>query len=98
MKAATTEPSTHARIHVKTVHMYEDSNFVSVHTHTTNMSFSNFLLADTFWFRKITTDPHILTHINEDKMHQEVKIYISEFISDSYEHIPVAYVTMHCMI
>jgi len=27
----------------------------------------------------------------------KLKFFISEQISDSYEYIPVAYVTMHCM-
>ena len=52
------------------------------------------LLADPFWLRKITTDPHILAHVNigcpEDR-HPKLKIYISELILDSFEHIPVAY-------
>ena len=26
--------------------------------------FQNFLLADPLWLRKITTDPHILAHVN----------------------------------
>ena len=33
-----------------------------------------------------------------DDRHPELKIYISELILDSYEYIPVAYVTMHCVI
>jgi len=28
----------------------------------------------------------------------ELQIYISELISDSYQYIPVAYVTVHCIV
>jgi hypothetical protein len=60
----------------------------------------SFLLADPFRLRKIATNPHILAHVNIaclDDWYPQLKIYISELILDSYEHIPVAYVTMHCM-
>jgi len=30
--------------------------------------------------------------------HPNLKIYISELTIDGYQHIPVAYVTMQCMI
>ena len=30
--------------------------------------FQKFLLADPFWLRKITTDPHILAHVNSVRM------------------------------
>jgi hypothetical protein len=59
------------------------------------------LLADPFWLRKITTDPHILAHVNAecpDDKYPKLIIYISEMILDSYEYIPAAYVTMHSMI
>jgi len=59
------------------------------------------LPADLFWLRKITTDPHILDHANiefTDDRYSKLQIYVSELILDSYEYIPVVYVTMHCMI
>ena len=58
------------------------------------------LLADPLWLQKITTDPHILVHINTecaDDRYSKIKHYISEAILDSYEYISVAYVTMHCI-
>jgi len=46
-----------------------------------------FLLADPFWLRKITTDPHILAQVNTeclDDTHQKLKkTYLSELILDS---------------
>jgi hypothetical protein len=51
--------------------------------------------------QKITTDPHILAHVNivcPDDRYPKLKIYISELILDSYKYITIAYVTMHCMI
>jgi hypothetical protein len=60
-----------------------------------------FLLADAFWLQKITTDPHILAHINivcPDDRYLKLKFYTSELILDSYKYIPEAYITMHCMI
>jgi len=59
------------------------------------------LLADPFCFRKITTDPHILAHVNvecPDDSYPKLKIYVSELISHSYKYIPVSYVTMRCML
>jgi hypothetical protein len=56
---------------------------------------------DPSWIQKITTDPHILAHVDMeflDERYPKLKIYISEMILDSYEHIPVAYVKMHCAI
>jgi hypothetical protein len=44
------------------------------------------LLAKPFWLRKITTDPHILTHVNTVRPYDsypKLKIYISELILDS---------------
>jgi hypothetical protein len=57
--------------------------------------FPTFLLADTFWLRKITMYPHILAHVNI--LSPKLKIYVSEFISDGYEHIPIAWRKMYCM-
>jgi hypothetical protein len=60
-----------------------------------------YLLADPFRLRKITTDPHILAHVNKEctgDRYPKLKICISELISDSDEYISIAYVTMHCMI
>ena len=60
--------------------------------------FRKSLLANPFWLRKITTDPHILVHVNveyRDDRDPKLKIYISELILDSYEYIPVAYITMY---
>jgi len=56
---------------------------------------------DPFCLRKITTDPHILVHVNVEcavDKEPRLKIYISELISDSYEYITVAYVTIKCII
>jgi hypothetical protein len=61
----------------------------------------HFLLMDTFWFQKITLDPHILAHVNTvclDDRCPKLNICISELILHSYEHIPVTYKTMHSMI
>ena len=41
--------------------------------------FQTFLLVDTFWFRKITTDPHILAYVHAeclDDRYTKLKIYI----------------------
>jgi hypothetical protein len=46
-------------------------------------------------------DPHSLAHVNiecSDDRYPKLKIYVSELILDGYESIPVAYITMHCMI
>jgi hypothetical protein len=59
------------------------------------------LLADPFWLGKIITDPLILAHVNvacPDDGYTKLEIYVLDLISDSCEYIPVAYVTMHCMI
>jgi hypothetical protein len=56
---------------------------------------------DTFWVKNITTDPQIFALPNKecpDDRYPKLKIYISEMILDSYEHIPVAYVKTHCTI
>ena len=59
-----------------------------------------FLIADPFWFRKITADPHIISHVNvecPDDRYTKLKICISVLILESYECMPVAYVEMRCM-
>jgi hypothetical protein len=60
-----------------------------------------FLVADLFWLRKITTDPHILPHVNtecSDDRYPKLKIYISELILDIYEYISLTCVALNCMI
>jgi hypothetical protein len=62
-----------------------------------------FLVADPSWVQEITMVPYILDHISLDcpdhkYLYPKLKICISELILDSYEYIPVACVTMHCMI
>jgi len=59
------------------------------------------LLADPFCLRKITTDPHIIAHVNTeclDDRYQELKICMLELMSRSCQYTPVAYVTVHCMV
>jgi hypothetical protein len=54
-----------------------------------------------FWLKKIIADPHTLAQVNveyPDDRHPKFKIRISELILDSYQYIPVAYVTMHSVI
>jgi hypothetical protein len=61
----------------------------------------NFLLMNPFWLQKITTDPHIPALVSIeclDDRHPKFKICISELILDSYQYIPLAYVTTHCVI
>jgi hypothetical protein len=61
----------------------------------------SYVLTDPFWLQKITMDPHILAHISiqfSDDRYPKLQIYTSELILDSCEYIPIAYVTMHCMI
>jgi hypothetical protein len=44
---------------------------------------------------------HILAHVNikcPDDRDPKLKNDISELTLDSYEHIPVAYITMYCII
>ena len=56
-----------------------------------------FFQANPFWFRKTTTNPHILADVNVEcpvDKHPELKIYLSELVLGSYECIPTAYVTM----
>jgi len=61
----------------------------------------NFLLVNPFWLQKITMDPHIPALLSVeclDDRHPKFKICISELILDRYQYIPLAYVTMYCMI
>jgi hypothetical protein len=50
------------------------------------------LLANPFWLRKISTDPHVLADVNTDcpeDMYLLLTIYyISELISYNYQYIP----------
>jgi len=52
-----------------------------------------FSLANTFWFQKTTTDPHILAQVNivcPDDRYRKRKNYSSELILVSYSYTPVA--------
>ena len=72
------------------------------------MIYKLFARGPPLWFRQITTDPHTLDHVNtvcvcvcvcvDEDRYTELKIKISELILDSYQYIPVAHVTVHCMI
>jgi len=45
------------------------------------------LIADPFWFRKITTDPQSLAHVHIEcpyDMHPKFKMYIPELILDRF--------------
>ena len=56
-----------------------------------------FLISDTFCLRKIITVPHILPLVNmqcSGITYPKLKT-TSQLISDSYEYIPAAYVTIH---
>jgi len=51
-----------------------------------------FLLSESFWFRKIHTDLHILADVRmefSDDVYPKLKIYISELILFSYEYVTV---------
>jgi len=53
------------------------------------------------WLRHVTVDPPVLAHVHvecPDDRYSKLKIYILGLISESYEYIQGAYVTMHCMI
>jgi hypothetical protein len=72
MRTITTDPSTYARMHVTTVRMYGDSEFIvlhkltcmNIHMHTFSMCFQKtFWRTDPFWFRNMTTVPHFLAHV-----------------------------------
>jgi hypothetical protein len=59
------------------------------------------LLADSFWFRKITINEHILADLNTERpngRYPKLNIHISELILDNYKYIPVAHVKMYCVI
>jgi hypothetical protein len=63
--------------------------------------FPNVFLADPFWLSNITAEPHILAHVNmerPDDRYPKLQIFISELTLDSYKCMPLAYVTMRCMI
>jgi hypothetical protein len=71
-----------------------------VEIHETNISQSS-LLADPSWVQKITSVPHSLLTLridSPDDRYTKLKMCISELTLDTYQHTPVAYVTMHCMI
>ena len=58
-------------------------------------------VADRFWLRKMTMDPHILAQVSIgclDERYTKLSIHISILISEGYGCIPVAYQTMYCMI
>jgi hypothetical protein len=60
------------------------------------------LLADPYWLQKMTSDHRSLLTLSidcPDDRYPKLKMYsyISELILDSYQYIPVAYVTMHCI-
>ena len=58
--------------------------------------FHNPLPVDAFWLRKITTDHHILAHVNivcPDDTYSKLVICNRGLILDGYEYIPVACVT-----
>jgi hypothetical protein len=62
-------------------------------------AFPKLLFSNTFWLRKITMDPplaHVYIECPDDSC-SKLKIHVSELILDSYEYIPVAYVTIHCI-
>jgi hypothetical protein len=49
-----------------------------------------FMTADPSWVKKITTDPHILIHIDmqcADDKYAKLKIYISDLVSYSYKYV-----------
>ena len=43
-------------------------------------------------------DVHVLALWSLDDKYPTLKIYFSELNLDSHEYIPVAYITMHCII
>jgi len=66
----------------------------------TNVS-QTFFLADPFWFRKITTDLHILAHVDTEfsgDRYTKLNMCISELILDRSEYIPVVCITLHCVV
>ena len=61
----------------------------------------NFFFRELLLTSNIITDTHILANVmvvGPNDRNPKLKIYISELSFDSYEYIPVAYVTVYCMI
>jgi len=57
-----------------------------------------FLLEDLFWLLKITTNSHILAHVNTERlvdMYSKLKTSILELILANHKYIPVAYARMN---
>ena len=51
--------------------------------------FLKLFLVKHFWLRKLTTDSHILAHVNTEypgDRYPKLNIYVSEIILDSYEY------------
>jgi len=78
---------------VTTVRTYDDSEVTALqththtHTHSVRVSKKTFWLTDPIWFRKITTDPNILVHVNiewRDNWYPKLKTYISALILYKY--------------
>jgi hypothetical protein len=61
-----------------------------------------FLLPDPYMVsKKYPQIPHILAHVNKDRPNDgypKLEICTWYLILDSYQYIPVAFVTVHCMI
>ena len=71
----------------------ERCNLMAMRYNLLDQCFQNFLLADFFWLRKISTDPHILTHVNiecPNDRYPKLKVEISAQNLFSYGYIPVA--------
>lgn len=69
-------------IHYCTVFCFINITFQSF---VTCQCVTNFLLVDPFWPQNVTTDPHILAHIEcPDSMYPKLIIYTSELILDRY--------------
>ena len=69
--------------------------------HDIDKCFPNFFARIPICLRKITTDPHILVHVNTEcpyDRYPKLKMCISELILGSFKYIPLALVTMQCMI
>jgi len=59
------------------------------------------LLVNSFCFRKITTDEHVLADLNTERPddgYPNLNIYISELILDSYEYTPETHAKIYCFI
>jgi hypothetical protein len=60
-----------------------------------------FFLPDPFWLQKISTELQIPVHVHivcSNDRYSKFRIYISVVILNSHKHIPIAYVTIQCMI